>query len=382
MKKRMTIKKTAAAALAMTMAVSLIACGGSKTGETTGNTTTNAASENKEEAQAAGGKEELVKIASEGMETQIECEPIQLSLGCSGTVDGTVMGDAIKEATKAAKEWTNGNFVVNFFPSGQLGGDMELIEGAQMGSVDMFTGAPTSQVGLIPELAVLDIGGLYRDVDSANHVLEAFREQLEEYYNKVNLHLVSIYAPDFRILTANKPITSAADLQGLNIRVQENKYHIEFWKKLGTNPTPLAFGELYIALQQGMLDAEENPWASIVGAKLNEVQSYIVETNHIPFVTTYVMNQTKYENMSEGQKKACDQFVEFIKRYQLAGTAEDDARMSKLCQDEYGIEVTEVSEEIKNLYADASASVIEMMKESIDPAFVDSYVEAAQKASE
>lgn len=250
-----------------------------------------------------------------------------------------------------------------------------------MGSVDMFTGAPTSQVGLIPELAVLDIGGLYTDVDSANKVLSSFKEQLEPYYNNAGLHLLTMYAPDFRILTSNKPITTSADLQGLNIRTQENKYHMAFWKALGTNPTPLAFGELYIALQQGMLDAQENPWASIVGAKLNEVQKYIVETNHIPFVSTYVINKGKYDGMSDAQKLACDQFILFCERYQLAGTADDDARMSNLCQTEFGIEVTPVTDEVRAMYESASQTVIDMMKENIDPAFVDSYVEAAKAAA-
>lgn len=373
-------KKLTAITLCAAMMLTMTACGGGKNAAAPADTGTTAAAAG-ETAAGSGASPELLALASAGFETNIECEPIELSLGCSGTVDGTAMGDAIYNAVEAAKSWTNGNFVVNFYPSGQLGGDVELIEGTQMGSVDMFTGAPTSQVGLIPELAVLDIGGLYTDVDSANEVLSAFKDKLEPYYNNSGLHLASLYAPDFRILSSNKPVKTAADLQGLNIRTQENKYHMAFWKKLGTNPTPLAFGELYIALQQGMLDAEENPWASIVGAKLSEVQKYIVETNHIPFVSTYVVNKAKYDGMSESQKLAFDQFVLFCERYQLAATADDDARMSKLCQTDYGIEVTPVSDEIKALYADASQTVIDMMKESLDPAFVDSYVDAAAAAS-
>ena len=118
-----------------------------------------------------------------------------------------------------------------------------------------------------------------------------------------------------------------------------------------------------------------------MGAKLCEVQKYVVETNHIPFVSTYVMNKSKYDGMSEEQKLACDQFVLFCERYQLAGTADDDARMSKLCQTDYGIEVTPVTDEIRELYGKASQVVIDMMKENIDPAFVDSYVETAKAAA-
>lgn len=365
--------------LCAAMTLSMTGCGNDNK-ETAAPGTKAAESGAVEETASAPADEAMIALASEGMVTMIECEPIELSLGCSGTVEGTIMGDSIAAAIEAVNTWTNGNFVVNFYPGGQLGGDVELIEGTQMGSVDMFTGAPTSQIGLIQELAVLDIGGLYADVESANQVLQSFKGQLEPYYNDAGLHLVSMFAPDFRILSTNKPVTTAADLKGLNIRTQENKYHMAFWKALGTNPTPLAFGELYIALQQGMLDAQENPWASIVGAKLCEVQKYVVETNHIPFVSTYVMNKAKYDSMSDAQKLACDQFALFCERYQMAGTADDNARMSKLCQTDFGIQVTPVSDELRALYSDASLAVIDMMKENIEPAFVDSYVAAARAA--
>jgi len=388
-------KKFVAAAISAAMVMSMAACGGSSTETTAAATTaattaastteaTTAAATTAAQQETTAGSEitDLAAYAAEGMQTSIECEPIEFSLGCSGTVEGTILGYAISDAGEALKTWTNGNVVVNFYPSGQLGGDIELIEGAQMGSVDMFIGAPTSQVGLIPELAVLDIAGLYENVESCNTVLETFKDQIEPYYNNAGLHLLAMGAPDFRILSSNKQVETAADLQGLNIRTQENKYHMEFWKQLGTNPTPLAFGELYIALQQGMMDAQENPWASIVGAKICEVQKYIVETNHIPFVSTIVMNQAKYEGLSDNQKLALDQYVQFIMNYQVAGTTEDDLRMKGICETEYGITVTPVSEEIKALYENATQAVIDLMKKDIDPTFVDEYVAAAKAAAQ
>lgn len=313
---------------------------------------------------------------------KIPCEPIELSMGCSGTVDGTIMGDAIDKYLAELKEWTDGNFVISFYPSGQLGGDTELIEGAQMGSVDIFNGAPTSQVGLIPQLAVLDIAGLYENVEQCNEVLTGgFLDQIEPYYNKANLHLLTAYATNFRITSSNDAINSMADLKGLNIRTQENKYHMAFWKALGANPTPLAFGELYIALQQKMLDAQENPWASYVGAKICEVQNYMTLTNHIPFVSTFVMNNAKYQGLSAGQKQALDQFIYSVQRYQTIGAAEDDARLQKLCQDNYGLTVNEVPADVRAAYPAATQAVIDLMKQDLDPAFVDGYVAAAKAAA-
>ena len=387
-------KKLLAILLCGVMVFSLAACGSSSSSDDTDETEEETeAEEEEEEADSSDtvsssdyasadtdgdgelSDEELIAYCSDGMETEIECEAIELSLACSGTVDGTVMGDAIEYGIELLSEWTDGNFVITFYPGGELGGDTELIEGVQMGSIDIFTGAPSSQNGLIPETAVLDICGLYEDIDTCNAVLKSFQDELNTYYNEKGLELLTLYAPDVRILTTNKAIESADDLQNLTIRTQENSYHMTFWSALGSNPTPLAFGELYIALQQGTVDAQENPWASIYGAKLYEVQEYITLTNHVPFMSTYVTNQSTYESLSDEQRLALDQFIQFVETYQLAGTDQDDARMMEECI-EYGCTVSEVSDDIKELCLDAAQEVIDDLKEELDADYVQSYVDA------
>lgn len=375
----MNFKRLTATALALAMSLTLASCGGGTS--SSGSSAASNAGSSAASGSTSAAAPTTTEIVDDTTGLKIPCEPITLSMGCSGTVDGTIMGEALDKYLAEIQEWTDGNFVINFYPSGQLGGDTELIEGAQMGSVDIFNGAPTSQVGLIPELAVLDIGGLYDNVDQCNQVLNGgFMDQIQPYYNEAGLRLLTAFATDFRITSSNDPINSLADLQGLNIRTQENKYHMAFWKELGANPTPLAFGELYIALQQGMMDAQENLWASYVGAKLCEVQNYMTFTNHIPFISTYVMNNAKYESMSDAQKQALNQFLYSVQKYQTEGTAEDNARMQKLCEDEYGLVCNEVPADIQEAYAGASQVVIDMMKEDIDPDFVDSYVAAAAAA--
>lgn len=358
-------------ALSLSLVMALASCGGS-----TSTAPTASANPTTPNTDAAPTTTEIVDDTT-GL--KIPCDPIELSLGCSGTVEGTIMGDALDKYIAELKEWTDGNFVINFYPSGQLGGDVELIEGTQMGSVDMFTGAPTSQVGLIPELAVLDIAGLYETVEQCNAVLTGgFTEQIEPYYNNAGLHLLTAFSTNFRITSSNHEIKNMDDLKGMNIRVQENKYHIEFWKALGSNPTPLAFGELYIALQQGMMDAQENPWTSFIGAKICEVQKYMTLTNHIPFVSTYVMNNNKYSNMSDNQKQALNQFIHSITIYQTAGAEADDARLRKIAEDEFGITVNEVSDDIRAAYPAATEAVVELMKKDIDATFVEEYVATAR----
>ena len=375
----MKLKKLTALGLSLALALSLTACGGGNNGGSAGTSNPSNGGGSNGAANSGASTATTTEIVDDTTGLKIPCEPIELSMGCSGTVEGTIMGDALDKYLAEIKEWTDGNFVINFYPSGQLGGDVELIEGAQMGSVDIFNGAPTSQVGLIPELAVLDISGLYDNVDDCNAVLNGgFTDLIEPYYNNAGLHVLGMFATDFRITSSNNPINSMDDLKGLNIRTQENKYHMEFWKQLGANPTPLAFGELYIALQQGMMDAQENPWASYVGAKICEVQNYMTLTNHIPFVSTYIMNNAKYQSLSDAQKQALNQFIYSVRKYQLEGTAEDDARMQKLCEDDYGLVCSEVPEDVKAAYPAATQAVVDLMKQDLDPAFVDSYLDAVK----
>ena len=365
------MKKLIAMTMALAMTLSLTACGGSEAPAETPAATPD----------APAAESTTTEIVDDTTGLKIVCEPIQLSLGCSGTVDGTIMGDALNKYLAEIQEWTDGNFVINFYPSGQLGGDAELIEGAQMGSVDMFVGTPTAQVSLIPELAVLDIAGLYNNIDACNAVLTGgFLDQIAPYYNKAGLRLLTAYSTEFRITSSNDPINGLADINGLNIRTQENKYHMAFWKALGANPTPLAFGELYIALQQGMMDAQENPWGSYVGAKLCEVQNYMTITNHIPYISTYVMNNAKYEGMSDAQKQALNQFIYSVQKYHVEGTAADCERMKQLCIDNYGLVVNDVADDILAKYPEATQAVVDLMKKDVDPAFVDNFVAAAQAA--
>ncbi len=327
-------------------------------------------------------REDLQALSEEGFVTEIECEPMEITWGCSGTLTGSIGGDAMEDGMAALERWTNGAMKIDFHQGGELGGDVELIQSVALGNVGVFQGAPTSQVTLIPELTVLDIGGLFKDVNNCNATLEAMKDKFEAAYEAKGLHLGDMWAADFRILSSNKPVQTADDLKGLNIRVQENEYHIAFWKELGCNPTPLAFGELYVALQQGMMDAQENPPISIFGPKLYEVQKYIVETNHIPFINTMVMNKAMYDSMSDNQKLAMDQLFEYLARYQKAGQAQNDAELLAFFQTEEGnsIEVTPVSEEISALFDGAADVVVELMKsKGIVPAeLIDEYVAAAR----
>lgn len=374
------MKKVIATALAAGMAVSLAACGGSSASSTAADTGSAASTAALEGFEATDTTYPYAFTASEDFENvKIDCSAdseIELSLGCSGTITGTINGDAVEFAQQVVEKATDGKVKIVLYEGGTLGSDTEMMSGMQMGSVDMFTGAPSGQVTMIPNLSVLDIGGAYSSIENCNTNLANFVDLIQEDYSNQGLQLVSCFATDWRLLTSNKEYKSLSDLQGSTIRVQENPYHIAFWKALGANPTPLAFGEVYLSLQQGMLDAQENPYGSIIGAKLYEVQSYLYESDHIPFISTTVVSKAKIASLSAAQQQAVYEFCYAMEWYMMENTEDAIAEELKTVTDGGMTYIEEMPADILAAYPAAAQAAVDAMKGTVDSQFLSDYVAA------
>ncbi len=217
-------------------------------------------------------------------------------------------GNAIKSRLEAE---SGGAFKVEIYPNAQLGGDRELLEGCQAGDISMVMQATAPQVSFIPQLAVFDMPCALTDPDAATKALSAgaFRTKISTYYDKAGLKLVQLVPSAFRDMSSNKAVRNMDDFKGIKIRTMENPYHLAFWKALGANPTPLAFSELYIALQQNMVQAQENPVEVLIASKLGEVQKYVILTHHILFINTVVMNKKLYDGMPADLQKLIDKVL-------------------------------------------------------------------------
>ena len=161
---------------------------------------------------------------------------------------------------------------MELYGDASLGGDRELLESCQAGTIAMVDQATSPQVSFIKEVGVFDIPGVLTDIDQTIRFLQGpFFDYMQKYYEKAGVRLLRMAPSGFRELSSNKEIRSFEDIKGLKLRTMENQYHMAFWKACGANPTPLAFGELYIALQQGLVQAQENPIIN-VASKFIEVQ--------------------------------------------------------------------------------------------------------------
>ena len=203
------------------------------------------------------------------------------------------------------KERTKGAIEIQVFPNGVLGNDPTTINAVRGGSLDIaLTGNPFF-TGLAPKLNVLDLPFLFRDRKHAAAVLDGpIGEGLRKELEGSNLKALATWDIGWRNLTNNRrPVRTPDDLKGLKIRTTPNPAHIKAFQLLGAVPTPMAFTELFTALEMGSVDGQENPVTLILNAKFFEVQKHLTLTRHAFTTGPLVMNKAKFDALSPELQK-------------------------------------------------------------------------------
>lgn len=194
---------------------------------------------------------------------------------------------------------TDGNVKVNIYAGGQMGGEEETLEQVAQGSLEMAVASFAPVVSYDSEFEVLDIPFVYNSYQEAwmvldSHVGTDLLDSLQDY----GMIGMAFMENGFRQVTTNSsPVESAADLKGVKIRTMQNNNHMAAFSALGANPTPVSFSELYMALSQNTVDAQENPIANVTDKKLYEVQKYLSITNHIYDAVPLICNLDFFESL-------------------------------------------------------------------------------------
>ncbi|MCG0278170.1 MAG: TRAP transporter substrate-binding protein [Thermanaeromonas sp.] len=200
------------------------------------------------------------------------------------------------------KERTSGRIQITVYPDGQLGkGERELLEALQQGTIDIYVGSTGPIGGFSPSMLIVDIPFLFRDYEHVDKVLDGpIGRQLLDDLEKANLKGLAFWENGFRNLTNSKrPVRTPEDAKGLKIRTMENPVHITAWKALGVNPTPMPWAEVYGALQQRVVDGQENPLPVILDSKLYEVQKYLAMTQHVYSPAPIIMSLKTWQSLSK-----------------------------------------------------------------------------------
>ena len=215
-------------------------------------------------------------------------------------------GVAIDAFAREVETRTGGRYRIQTFYSGALGAERESVEGVQLGTLDLTLTSTGPLPNFVPDIAILDIPFLFRDYAHARAVLDGpiGQEMLQKFPPKGMVGLA--WAENgFRQMTNNKrPINTPDDVKGLKMRTMENPIHIEAYRQLGIQPTPMAFTEVFTALQQGTVDGQENPLSVITSAKLDQVQKNLSMTGHVYSPAVILMNKAQWDKLSPADKDA------------------------------------------------------------------------------
>lgn len=234
-------------------------------------------------------------------------------------------GEAFAKALDAG---TGGRYKVQQFPNSALGGEREVIEGLQLGTIDLAILSTGATLNFVPQTGVFDIPFLLRDLTHARQVLDGpIGQDMLKAFSARGLEALAWGEQGFRHLTNSKrAVTTAADAKGLKIRTTENPVHITAFRQIGILPTPMAWPEVATALQQGTIDGQENPLSVITSAKLSQLQKHLSLTGHVYSPAIFLMNKGAFDKLSAADKQA---FIEAAKAGTKANRArvdEDDAK--------------------------------------------------------
>lgn len=212
-------------------------------------------------------------------------------------------------------EKSGGTIKVEVYPSSQLGNQRDLVEGLTLGTLDLTMTSTAVLGNFHPQVAVFDLPFIFRDREHAFEALDTVGMEIAKGLEEKGMKVLAFYENGVRNMTNNiRPIRVPEDMKGLKIRVMEQPIYIAMMKALGANPTPMAFGELFTALQKGVVDGQENPAAHIYTKRFFEVQKYISLTEHtysaeplvVSMITWNKLTPEQQTIIQEAAEEACD----------------------------------------------------------------------------
>lgn len=255
-------------------------------------------------------------------------------------------GEKFKEL---AEKYSDGKITVDVFQDNQLGDDKTAAEGVQNGDIDIAVSSTSSLSTLYKDYYLYDTPYLFlnaKEVYDVGFGGETAQKMLEG-VEKVGLKHMAMWENGFRNYTNDShPILAPEDCKGQKIRTMENSIHMKAWKAIGANPTPMAFSELFTAMQQGTVDGEENPIGIIFSNRFYEVQKYITLTQHVYTPYVVVMNPDKYDALTDEQQEIVDRAMEEATQFQLEQSARDEEEGIREME-EYGCEINALTDEQK-----------------------------------
>ena len=278
----------------------------------------------------------------------------------------TVTGLFAEKFAEEVNTRSGGDMEIQVYHNSTLGSDTELFESVQCGDIPFVVQNTAPEVSYLPRLALFDLPCVFADLEQLHRVLdnEELLNKINDIYQEGGFRLLAMADQSFRVMTANREIVSLDGFKGIKIRTMENNNHMAFWSAIGSNPTPMAFSELYVALEQNTVDAQENPYEVICSNKFYEVQDYVIETNHLPHLLALVTNDDFYGNLTEEEQAIIDEASEIARDY--AREQAESRAASRIAEiEEKGGIVVPVSEELREEMRERSSALYDKIRKIV-----------------
>lgn len=280
---------------------------------------------------------------------------------------------------------TNGAIKVDAFHASQLGNEKEILEGLKLGTIEFGTITTGPIPTLFKPIMVFDIPYLFPNAYVAWEVLDGpfGQELMEKMRSETGVRALAVSENGYRhFMTGKKEIKSPADLKGLKIRTMENPAHMEMVRALGASPTPIAFGELYMALQQGVVDGAELPITLVNNMKFYEVQKFLVMDGHLYNPLIMFVNDKVWKGLSEEQRLAVFEGAQLFKIAQRA-LSERQVQTGLENIKKNGMKVyVPNAEEMRQFKELSQPAVLEYLKKEIGEEWINKVVKAVKEMEE
>ncbi len=270
-------------------------------------------------------------------------------------------------------EKTNGEVEIQIFPSSQLGNQRDLVEGLTLGTVDLTLTSTAVLANFLPKMVIFDLPFIFRDIPHTYKALDTIGVEMGKDLKPLGLKLLAFFENGIRHLTNNvRSVKIPEDMKGLKIRVMEQPVYIEMMNALGANPTPMAFGELFTALQQGTVDGQENPVSHIWTKRFFEVQKYISLTGHTYSAEPLLISTITWNKLpADFQKAITDSAIEALDWHRSQCVELDKGFWENVIKSGK-CEIIEVD---KELFREATAGVWKMFEDQVGKENIDKIVD-------
>ncbi|ERL16156.1 MULTISPECIES: TRAP transporter substrate-binding protein [Acidaminococcus] len=298
---------------------------------------------------------------------------IAISIGHGGA-ESTAQQIGCLALKKSLEEQSKGRITVNIYPNNSMGNDDELVQMVQNGNLQMCL-ANSIIVNYVKDATIYDLFYNFDNIEEVKNKYmkdQNFLKTMREKYKNAGIYLGGFSVHGFRQSTANKPLKTPDDLKGLTFRVMQNDYHIEAWKDMGATPTPFSFSELYTALQQKTVDAQENPIELIYSQKFYEQQKYITLTNHLQQTQQWLVSQKFYDSLSDDDKKILDKAIQDACAAATNYALDNEAKWSSEIE-KYGCTFVKLTPEEQKAFKDRVKPEWDKIKAQVSPDVWDAY---------